>query len=243
MFPSERAVQPFIDIIEDKVMRKTGKNFSLTHWKKYRNTERGQIKKAAVFESILEAVAEDKTVTLWAFIEKENTIVTRQRQYLNIFGLTPFVTINESSYTFGPFFLVHEKDGLKSKKQITSTVPIKSGGAIVWCAICILRVFKSWDAAFTSRHPGKQMKLDLRVDLLPYDDINKLERLSGFMGLLLNGSDQRISPKVNPGNKNHMSDILADNIAGMIGEWSEFSDGKWFEEYPQEQGIIHYKIT
>jgi hypothetical protein len=243
-FPSERSVKPFVGIIEAKVSEKTGKEFSMRHWKKYRNTERGKTTKGAIFKSILEAVSEDEKVILWGAIEKEKSITEKQQGYIDLFELDAFVKIDNDLFSFGPFDQIVEKDGKKTKKQAGITMKMQAGAGILWAAVNILRVYKSLDNLFISKFPDREMNLDLRVDLLPNDKINTLDRMHCFAGLLLNGSNQRISPKVNPEEKNHISDILADNIAGMFGEWDSFTQGMGLpEEYGYEQGIIYYNFV
>jgi hypothetical protein len=241
-FPSERSVEPFVGIVEGKVSEKTGKDFSMRHWKKYRNTERGKTTKGAIFESILEAVSEDEKVILWGTIENEKSITEKQNGYINLFELDKFVKIDHDLYSFGPFNHTVEKDG-NAKKEVSTSMKMHLGLGILWAAVNILRVYKTLDNLFISKFPDLDIRLDLRVDLLPHDKIDTLDRMHCLVGLLLNGSNQGISPTVNPGNKNHISDILADNIAGMFGEWDSFTEGMGLpQEYGDEQGIIYYNF-
>jgi hypothetical protein len=120
---------------------------------------------------------------------------------------------------------------------------IHAGAGILWATVNILRVYKTLDNLFISKFPDLEIRLVLRVDLLPNDKIDTSDRMHCLVSLLLNGSNQGISPKENPGNKNHISDILADNIAGMFGEWDSFTEGMGLpEEYGHEQGIIYYNF-
>lgn len=246
-FPNETHVGEFIQNVEKKLYEKLGKPSCLSHWKSYRNTERGKKKKAAVFESIIDSVAKDRSVTMWAIMENEKSIIKNQKLYIKNFSLEPFIKISKGDYTFGPFNLKLEQKGLKKSKTTTAIVKENQGAAIVWGVVTVLKIFNTLAREFSHRFSGRSIMLDLRYDQWPNDDIKTLDRLSCFMGLLISGSNGRISPVVNVDKKDHPSDILADNVAGLFSEWDELIKQNGLPENPsvsygQNEGVFHFYV-
>jgi hypothetical protein len=246
-FPNEGHVEKFIKIVEQKVSEKLGKVFNLDHWKKYRNTDRGKKKKGALLESILESVAESPSVSIWALMEKEKSIIDNQDKYIKNFNLQSVAICGNDEYILGPFSLIKKKNNVETPVKNGVSINQKAGAALIWCAVSILRLYNTMVKSCEVHYPGRKLILDLRYDLLPNDNIETLERITSLMGLLIHSSKGNITPVINPENKRHPSDILADNVAGMFAEWDIFVKENGYphnaeEVYGHSKGVYHFYI-
>ena len=218
-FSSESKVAGFLLLVEEKLSNELGKPTNLNHWKKYRNTLRGKKIKDAVFYAIIESVCETAGVNIFAFFEKEKSIIDKHLEYIEMFNLSSYISIEDNRYTFGPFDLPVDSVGLKNR--MFGHINIKKNAAIgiLNCVFNQIKIFNTLQKIYKEIFPLRPFTLNLRVDLLPNDDIKNPKRLFCLMGLLIKSTNGGVLPVCQILDKNHPSDILADNITGMFERW------------------------
>jgi hypothetical protein len=250
-FPSESKVADFLLLVEDKLSTELGKPAKLQHWKKYRNTPRGIEKKDAVYYAIVESVCETKGVNIFGVFEKEKSIIRNHLKNIETFNLSPYITIKNGKYEFGPFNLPVDTVSLKKRAFGHITINRKPAIGILHCAFNQIRMYNSLRDIYKKTFPTRPFTLDLRLDLLPLDDVRQPKKLFCLMGLLVKSTDGGVSPVAQILDKNHLSDILADNITGMFARWysdineENMRQGFGVNENGEERGSaegIHFAI-